>query len=77
MSQVSSFWFLDLVALSSAEAGCHGPEERLHTSTYEIDMEQFANPNLSMVVAKCCFLGVCGARQNFLFVRFVFTSTLT
>ena len=27
-------------------------------------MEHFANPSLSVVVAKCCFFMVCGVRQN-------------
>ena len=32
-------------------AGCLGPEGWRHT--YEMDMEHFANPSLSVVVAKC------------------------
>ena len=32
--------------------------------TYEIDMEHFANPSLSVVVPKC-IVRVCGVRQNF------------
>ena len=32
-----------------------GPEGWRHT--YEMDMEHFANPSLSVVVAKCWFLG--------------------
>ena len=35
--------------------GCLGPEGWRHT--YEMDMEHFANPSLSVVVAKCWFLG--------------------
>ena len=31
---------------------------------FEMVTEHFANPNLSVVVAKCCFQGVCGVRQN-------------
>ena len=51
-----SCWFPDLVALSCcAGEGCLGPEGWRHT--YEIDMEHFANPSLSVVVAKCWFLG--------------------
>ena len=26
--------------------------------TYEMDMVHFANPSLSVVVEKCCFLGI-------------------
>ena len=36
-------------------ARCLGPVGWLHT--FEIVTEHFANPNLSVVVAKCCFLG--------------------
>ena len=51
-----SCWFPDLVALSCcAVAGCRGPEGWRHT--YEMDMEHLANPSLSVVDAKCCFLG--------------------
>ena len=51
-----SCWFPDLVALSCcAGEGCLGPEGWLHT--YEMDKEHFANPSLSVAVAKCCFLG--------------------
>ena len=38
-----------------AGARCLGPEGWLHT--YEMVTEHFANPNLSVVVAKCWFLG--------------------
>ena len=38
-----------------AGEGCLGPEGWRHT--YEMDMEHFANPSLSVVVAKCWFLG--------------------
>ena len=31
---------------------------------YELVKEHFANPNLSVVVAKCWFLGFCGVREN-------------
>ena len=34
---------------------CHRPEG--WQRTYEMVMERFANPSLSVVVAKCCFLG--------------------
>ena len=48
-------WFPDSVALSCcAGASCLGPEGWLHT--YEMVKEHFANPNLSVVVKKCCFL---------------------
>ena len=51
-----SCWFRDLVALSCcAGEGGLGPEGWRHT--YEMDMEHFANPSLSVVVAKCWFLG--------------------
>ena len=43
-----------------AGAGCLGPEGSRHT--YEMDMEHFASPSLS-VVPKCCFLGFV-VRQN-------------
>ena len=50
-----SCWFQDLVALSCcAGAGCLGSGEWRHT--YEMDMEHFPNPTLSVVVAKCWFL---------------------
>ena len=38
-----------------AGEGCLGLKGWRHT--YEVDMEHFANPSLSVVVAKCCFLG--------------------
>ena len=51
-----SWRFPDMVALSCcAGEGCLGPERWRHT--YEMDMEHFANPSLSVVVAKYCFLG--------------------
>ena len=31
---------------------------------YEMDVERFASPSLSVLVAKSCFFRVCGARQN-------------
>ena len=37
-------------------ARCLGPMGWQHT--YEMATEHFANPNLSVVVAKCCFLGL-------------------
>ena len=46
--------FPDLVALSCAGAGCLYPEGRRHA--YEINLEHLANPSLSVVLAKCCFL---------------------
>ena len=51
-----SCWFPDLGALSCcAGARCLGPEGWRQTN--ETDTEHFANPSLSVVVAKCCFLG--------------------
>ena len=38
-----------------AGEGCLGPEGWRHT--YMMDMERFANPSLSVAVAKCWFLG--------------------
>ena len=58
-----SCWFPVSVTLSCCDgAGCLGPEGSLHT--YKMDTENFAKPNLSVVVAKCCFR-VCGVRQSF------------
>ena len=55
MRHVSELLVPDSVALSCfAGASCLGPEGWLHA--YEIVTEHFANPNLSVVVAKCCFL---------------------
>ena len=34
------------------------------TVSCEMVTEHFANPNLSVVVAKCCFFRVCGVRDN-------------
>ena len=50
-----SCWFSDLVALSCAGVGSLGPEGWRHT--FEMDMEHFANPSLSVVIAKCWFIG--------------------
>ena len=51
-----SCWFPYLVALSCcAGEGCLRPEGWRHT--YEMDLEPFANPSLSVVVTKCWFLG--------------------
>ena len=50
-------WFLDLVALSCcAGAGCLGPEVSL--LTWEMDMEDFVNTNLSVVVRNAGFNGL-------------------
>ena len=58
-----SCWFPVSFPLSCCVgASCLGPEGWLHT--YEMATEHFANPNLSVVVAKCCFFRVCGVRQN-------------
>ena len=57
-----SCWLPDLVALSCCSGeGCLGPEGGRHK--YEMDMEHFANQSLSVVVAKCWFLGFV-LRQN-------------
>ena len=49
-------WFPVSVALSCCVgARCLGPVGWLHT--FKMVMEHFANPNLSVVVAKCWFLG--------------------
>ena len=54
-----SCWFPGLVALSR----CIGPEGWLHR--FEMVTKHFANPNLSVVDAKCMqVFGVCGLRQN-------------
>ena len=46
-----SCWFPDLVVLSCyAVEGCLGPEGWRHT--YEMDMEHFANPSLSVAVTE-------------------------
>ena len=56
-------WFSVSVALSCCVgARCFGPVGWLYT--FEMVTEHFANPNLSVVVAKCWFLGSCGVRQN-------------
>ena len=44
--------------MSLCRPRCLGPEGWLHT--YEMVTEHFANQNLSVVVAKCCFLGFVG-----------------
>ena len=50
-------WFPVSVALSRCVgARCLRPVGWLHT--FEMVTEHFANPNLSVVVAKCCFLGL-------------------
>ena len=51
-----SCWFLGSVALSCcAGASCLVPVGWRHM--YEMDMEHFANQNLSVVVVKCWLLG--------------------
>ena len=61
-----SCWFPDLVALSCcAGEGCLGPEGWWHT--YEMNMEHFANPSLSVVVAKCSFLGFVEWDRTYVF----------
>ena len=60
------YWFQDSVDLTCrAGARCLGPEEWLHT--YEMVTEHFANPNLSVVVVKCCFLGCVVWDRTFVF----------
>ena len=54
-------------------ARCLRPEGWLHS--YEMVMEHFANPNLSVVVAKCWFLG-CEVYDRTVMCS-VFTTTLT
>ena len=69
-----SCWLTGLVALSCcAVAGCLGPDWWRHT--YETDAEHFANPNLSVVVAKCWFLRFMVWDRTFMCS--VFTTTLT
>ena len=49
-------WFLGSVALSScAGASCLAPVGWRHM--YEMDMEHFANQNLSVAIVKCWLLG--------------------
>ena len=56
MRQVRRCWFPVSVALSCCVgARCLGPVGWLHT--FEMVTEHFANLNLSVVVAKCWFLG--------------------
>ena len=56
MRQVSEVLFPVSVALSCCVgARCLGPAGRLQT--FEMVTEHFANPNLSVVFAKCWFLG--------------------
>ena len=50
-----SCWFLGSVALSCVRASCLMPVGWQHM--YEMDMEHFANQNLSVVVVKCWLLG--------------------
>ena len=54
MRHVSEVLVPGSVALSCCvRARCLGPVGWLHT--FEMVTEHFANPNLSVVVAKCCF----------------------
>ena len=56
MRHVSELLVPDSVSLSCcAGTGCLGPEGWLHTCG--MVTEHFANPNLSVVVAKCLFWG--------------------
>ena len=61
-----SSWFPGLVALSCCTgAGYLEPEGWRHT--YEMDMEHFANPSLSLVVAKCWFWGFVVRDRTYVF----------
>ena len=56
LRHVSECWFLGSVALSCcAGASCLVPVGWRHK--YEMDMEHFANQNLSVVVVKCWLSG--------------------
>ena len=56
MRHLSEVRFPVSVAMSCCVgARCLGPMGWLHS--FEMVREHFANPNLSVVVAKCCFLG--------------------
>ena len=69
-----SCWFPDLVALPyCAGAGCLDPEDWRHT--YEMDMEYFASPSLSVVVTKCWFLGFVARSRTYM--RSAITATPT
>ena len=71
---VSEFWFPDLVALSCCVGeGCLEPKG--WRRTYEMVTEHFANPSLSVVVAKCWFLGFVVRDRTCMCS--VFTATLT
>ena len=71
---VWEIWFLDSVALSCCVGvRCLGPEGWLHM--LKMVTEHFANPNLSVVVAKCWFLG-CVVSDR-IFMCTVFITTLT
>ena len=56
-----------------AVSGCIGPEGWWHK--YEMDMEHFGNQSLSVVVAKCWFLGF--VVRDSTYMCSVFTATLT
>ena len=56
LCHIQSCWFLGSVALPyCAGASCLVPVRWRHM--YEMDMEHFANQNLSVVVVKCWLLG--------------------
>ena len=64
-----SCWFLGLVALSCcAGASCLVPVGWQHR--YEMDMEHFANQNLSVVVVKCWLLGFVVKDKTFMCIVF-------
>ena len=71
-----SYWFPYLVALSCcARELCLRPKGWRHT--YEMDMEHFTNPSLSVVVAKCCFFGFVVCVTTDRNMCSVFTATMT
>ena len=67
-------WFPVSVALSCCVgARCKGPVGWLHT--FEMVTEHFANRNLSVVVAKCCFLWSVVWNRTFMCTVFIATMT--
>ena len=69
-------WFMVYVALSCCVGSrCIGPVGWLHT--FEMVTEHYANPNLSVVVAKCWFLGFVVRARTFMCTAFIATLTKT
>ena len=68
-----SCWFPNSVTVMLCRASCLMPEGWLHA--YEMVTEHFANPNLSVVVAKYWFLRFVAWDRTFMCS--VFTATLT